>query len=158
MCIILFSIFLFKLIPYYLVFGHRHFNPFEWSTDKQTHSHSLHKLLPTSDCTDAQARAIVDALHNHPLGCSVTPELLLYFSLSLFIYLSLVSVFLICTSLFFFSHFLSYHTSFCLSSFLSLCPSILIEINIFYSTFLLIHPHINLFPCHPFICCIFCNS
>lgn len=58
----------------------------------------------------------------------------------------------------FFSHFLSYHTSCCLSSFLSLSPSISIEINIFYSTFLRIHPHINPFPCHPSICGIFCNS
>lgn len=59
---------------------------------------------------------------------------------------------------FFFSHFPSYHTLCCLPSFLSLFPSILIEINILYSTFLCIHPHINPFPCHPSICGIFSNS
>lgn len=51
-------------------------------------------------------------------------------------------------------YFLSCQTSFLLSSFLFLSPSMFFEINIFFSAF----THINPFPCYPSICCIFSNS
>lgn len=125
----------------------------EWTTDTQTHSYthfSHHKHQPVQMCKQGST---VGALHNRPLGCSVTPELCLFISLScfyFFIYQMHLPVF--------FTHFLSYHTLCCLSSFHFLSPSILIEMNIFYSAFLLIHPPIYPFPYHPYLFCIFCNS
>lgn len=86
--------------------------------------------------------AIVDVLHNHPLGCSVTPELFMCFSLSFFFFIC------ICFSHMhlpvFFSHFLSHHTSCCPSSFLFLSLFILIQVNIFCSLFPLSIPYESL--------------
>lgn len=108
---------------------------FHWTNISSLQIHGLMATHDTYCCKLQQVfknACVEDELQSHPLGCSVTPELMYFFELFLFFYISLPFLsFSYAPPVFFFSHFLSNHTTCCLCSFFLLFHSILPEINIF---------------------------
>lgn len=135
---------------YYLVCGHKHFSGLQ-----------IRKLMATH-CTNCckhqisqiyKIRAILDALHSHPLGCSVTPELFLYFFL-IFYLLSVLCIYLLPIHLCFFLHFLSILILFLSPSIRDICCNFCNFMK--HLWFFVCHLLVTLFPvflCHLFSLC-----